>query len=183
MCHEISSREDGFFFQPSTLFNVGQKTIDIVNGELVPPYFREAPYKVKTSPHPLWELQLSAQPTEQDLYFGFNIVLPTDEGEKAYKYRKGVMRKVFAGSHISQLYELSELLHVNDSFLTILVGFTHEDILFFDGKDVSVKRFFLPTPPALSSFIEGLRGAVASADFLDIMEEGIEKYKAFLVRR
>ncbi len=140
MCHEIVGRERNVQYLPFGYELVGTKSMLFDNG-IWKSNDWDYTYSVKDNG---W---FHSSPKEQDLTFRIPLVVGTTE----------VKSTCMAGMHVASFNQCNRLeaLHSNimvrsiDSLLIDIdrapVLFMKDDIVFFDGEDVSVKAFRLPT--------------------------------------
>ena len=178
MCHVVRPDEGRFFFQPKARTFIGLKAMDVVEGAFVSAYSKQT-YDMRAGDNSFLALELSLPAVEQDVEFGLPGKTVWAGGELR-GFRMAIYRPQMAGCHISSFREGGkEEVEIVDPFVRVPVLFEERDVLFFDGRDVSVEKFSLLHPLALEGVLTTLE------KFLWIgegKERFVEKYEA-LIRR
>lgn len=171
MCHKIyPNNKNGkkLYFLTNHIFNytendgntatrmfIGSKIFDYKEGELIPPYkYHSFSYKFKETP-----FGLESEHTANIQEVGFSLpIISINSIETTPKETAKVHRNLKCGYHIHPFNITDELIHIpntskyrnNKQSIVIPVTFTYESIQFYDGQDVSVSTFIIPTPTFLS---------------------------------
>lgn len=165
MCHTIESHNN--FFLKLDNFLVGIKEIGHNWIELFPPYINKNYTITKYNGF----YCLSAPVKKQDVIFKFNTK----------NYRKKLITdyiakkiKINTSIHIlSFLRNTVEYIYVGYKEVMIPVLFNNNDVLFWDGNVVSVKKFFLPNEKMIKKILKETELFIYDENFID-------DYKLFL---
>ena len=162
MCHEIRQRAGTVFLDgQDCLYGVKAFLFHRTRGVLKGLYTKHV-YDLEEREGRIY---IPTNSTKQEL----TLALSKAYGENVTTVLKKHREAVVAGYHISPLCcsrTRRSVVHIKASTyfcpvsVRIIVGFLEEDILFFDGRDVSVEKFFLPHPEELDykfSFYEIMR--------------------------
>ena len=132
----------------------GRKGFRLENGMLLSPYFLGAyPYKVEVGDTGLWiENAVTVQELKVDYClreYKIHADYVADVGTGVEKFWGAK-----AGMHVAP-FPIHEQDWVSAYMLRecVVACFCPEDILFFDGTDVSVRRLFIPSPETLHTQI------------------------------
>ncbi|MEW6006142.1 MAG: hypothetical protein AB1695_12590 [Stygiobacter sp.] len=169
MCHRISSKN--IFYRTHDHYLCGIKRFLRKRSGLYPFYERNGKYSIsKTNGY----YCLATEPTTQNL----DMMLPSYPLEENSHVDMDIIDiDIIAGIHIasfpssSNFFDYAFLISNTEIYLPVL--FEVQDVLFFDGVDVSVSRLYLPT---YKQMLKILKGNVC----VEYKKEFMTKYKEIL---
>jgi len=177
MCHEISRSSSLIYYcmdYERELF-VGGKTILISKkpGELITPFMGDVVYPKDVNNYVTRQYEVVPATTCKPVVRQeVTLYIPTTTGTFGRTIRSR------AGMHISPIIRVDETEYVykyeffpagkyND-YPYILVVFGTSDLVFYDGVDVSVKRFYIPGGDTLKGIADELRKLFGRMEKLDM---------------
>ncbi|MEO0132640.1 MAG: hypothetical protein ABIK73_06920 [candidate division WOR-3 bacterium] len=153
MCHIVSGTlpsVEGFYRPPYLVSYLGVKKMEFDEGLMLlsPFYFRNRIYSVNIidDMYGYRCLSISEEPEKQGVVFRIN----TCEEDKETVFQSQVISSIVGGLHVSPFCLSVPENHTIDTRDMYIVLFEPKDIVFYDGKDISVRRFHIMD----SSFLE-----------------------------
>ena len=150
----------------------GRKEFRLENGMLLSPYVLGAyPYKVEVGDTGLW---IENTLTAQELKVGYCLREYEVHADYVADVGTGVEKfwGVKTGMHVAP-FPIHEQDWVSAYMLRecVVACFCPEDILFFDGTDVSVGRLFIPSPETLHTQISLLAEQYSNRELYETVEQ------------
>lgn len=166
MCHQIRTNEGRTFLCYDGELMLGVKRFIAIGGTLTGVHFQKE-YK--------WDDKgefFLCKGGENVQEVEFVIGLLNSRGDKAITktFNCGYHIKSFMFSDRFEKGKVGEFINKCDKvcgIITVPILFKRDDVLFFDGEDVSVKRFRIPKQFNKDLFIDYI-----SSEYLDWLEEG-----------
>ena len=146
MCHSVRQME-GYFFLKRGDWLIGYKELKWRNGNFRPVYINRDCYSLKPTDVGIFVAVVEAPVVSQEIMF--DIVVK----EGGVSTWGGILVGKEAGCHICAFFDSHRFWVSPGGSMVIPVAFHQGDVVFFDGLDISVRRFYILTPSMMERLL------------------------------